>query len=371
VSDRFRTKYRLGRRVVALSAAAGLAVAGCNTTTPVKPTTASSAPPSSAASQWVDQPVTFVADRLTIYATYRHRVAPGRTPAALLIAGSGPTDRNGNDPQLPNANTLKTVADWLSEDGVASLRYDKLGSGQTGLGPYAHNVGAIGVAPFEDEAAVALRYLAAQPGVETTHLSVWGHSEGALYALLLATHPAPGDPPIQALGLLEPLSIRYLDVLQEQIGGQIQAARKADTITAAEALTMQGQLTATVADIRAHGTDTEPVPAFLSSVFNPSDVHYLAEADRFDPATLAAQLPAHTPVLLTCSNDDIQVTCAEVAHLRSGLVRSQASITMVTLTGVDHLLKVDPSRSSVNYNAILPFSPQLQKAIRVFATQTA
>jgi alpha-beta hydrolase superfamily lysophospholipase len=356
--------------VAALLATAGLTVGGCGTTIPARPITSSSVS-SSVGGHWVDQPLTFVADRLTIYATYRHRVAPGRTPAALLIAGSGPTDRDGNDPQLTNANTLKTVADWLSEDGVASLRYDKLGSGKTGLGPYAHNVGAIGVAPFEDEAAAALRELAAQPGVDTSRLSVWGHSEGALYALLLATHPAAGNPPIHALGLLEPLSIRYLDVLEEQIGGQIAAARRADTITAAEATTMQGQLTATIADIRAHGRDTEPAPAFLSSVFNPSAVHYLAQADRFDPATLAAQLPAHIPVLLSCSNDDIQVTCAEVAHLRSGLVRSDASITMVTLAGVDHLLKDDPSRSSANYNATLPFSPQLRKAIQVFAAQTA
>ena len=34
------------------------------------------------------------------------------------------------------------IADWLSADGVASLRYDKLGSGRTGLGPYASHPGA-------------------------------------------------------------------------------------------------------------------------------------------------------------------------------------------------------------------------------------
>ncbi len=71
-------------------------------------------------------------------------------PAVLLIAGSGPTDRNGNSSvELGPINTLKTLADWLSLDGVASLRYDKLGSGETGLGPFAKRIDSIGVKPFE------------------------------------------------------------------------------------------------------------------------------------------------------------------------------------------------------------------------------
>lgn len=97
----------------------------------------------------------------------------------LLIAGSGPTDRNGNSPLLPGpVDTLKTVADWLSADGAASLRYDKLGSGQTGLGRFATNPGAIGIAPFEQEAVAALNFLADQRGVDRSRLSVIGHSEG-------------------------------------------------------------------------------------------------------------------------------------------------------------------------------------------------
>ena len=72
---------------------------------------------------WVDQPVSFEIGGLTVYATYRHLVRPASFgparpgPAVLLIAGSGPTDRNGNTPLLPGpVNTLQAIADWLSAE---------------------------------------------------------------------------------------------------------------------------------------------------------------------------------------------------------------------------------------------------------------
>ena len=89
---------------------------------------------------WVAQPVTFQAGGVTIHGTYTHpSSAPaGTVPAAVLIGGSGAvTDRNVNAPGQLDRNTLEAVASWLSADGVASLRYDKLGSGQTGWGRYA------------------------------------------------------------------------------------------------------------------------------------------------------------------------------------------------------------------------------------------
>jgi hypothetical protein len=58
------------------------------------------------------------------------------------------------------------VANWLSADGVASLRYGKLGSGQTGSGTYAAHPGRVGIRPYEQEAVAALTFLAGQPQVD-------------------------------------------------------------------------------------------------------------------------------------------------------------------------------------------------------------
>jgi|HubBroStandDraft_6_1064221.scaffolds.fasta_scaffold114009_2 alpha-beta hydrolase superfamily lysophospholipase len=338
---------------------------------------ASTSTPASPGTAWIDQPVSFQAGGLTVYATYRHpAAATSHRPAVLLIAGSGPTDRNGNSALLPGSiDTLKTLADWLSADGVASLRYDKLGSGQTGLGPYAGRPAAIGIVPFEQEAAAALRFLARQPGVDPARLGVIGHSEGALFALLLAdgTDPkgsGPGPlPPVHALGLLEPLSERYLDVIADQVDAQAAAAQRAGQITSAEASSLTHALAAGIAQLRATGTVPAALPGGLASILNPANALFLSQADRYDPAQLATRLSPGLPVIITCSTADSQVTCGEVRHLLSGLGDAQANTDFVMLTGVDHVLKQDPSGSAADYTKPLPFSPQLQQALRTFVAQ--
>lgn len=300
---------------------------------------------------WVDKNVTFTAGGLTIYATFRHPTSGPSVPGVLLIAGSGSTDRNGGA-----AGNLKALADWLSGDDVASLRYDKLGSGVTGLGPYASDPGAIGIAPYEKEAASAFRFLAAQPDVEAKRLGVIGHSEGALFALLLATGHAGAVPPVHALGLLEPLSERYLTLITEQFDAQFAGESQARQAEAAVA--------SAVAQMRATGTVNGYPPYGISDVLNPSTAKFLSQADRFDPATLGAELAPGTPVLVSCSDADKQISCADVAHLKQGLNHGHADVEFLHLHNVDHVLKVDPS--GYNYTEPLPFSPQLKAALAAF-----
>lgn len=366
-----------------LGKAAFLALAGlgllsaCGQAGPVATTSPATSAPATSSTAWVDQPVSFQAGGLTVYATYRHpAAAAGRRPAVLLIAGSGPTDRNGNSPLLPGpVGTLQAIAGWLSADGVASLRYDKLGSGRTGLGPYAGRPAAIGIVPFEQEAAAALRFLARQPGVDPARLGVIGHSEGALFALLLADGTDPRGsgsgplPPVHAVGLFEPLSQRYLDVIADQVDAQAAAAQQAGLITPAQASSLRHAFAAAAAQLRATGTVPAGLPDGLSSILSPANALFLSQADRYDPAQLAGRLSPGLPVIVTCSNADRQVTCGEVRQLLAGLAAARADTDFVMLAGADHVLKQDPSGSASGYTQPLPFSPQLQQALRTFVQQ--
>jgi len=318
--------------------------------------------------KWVDEKVSFSTGGLRIYATYRHPKNDHIAFAGvLLIAGSGPTDRNGNSTEEPGpVNTLKTLADWLSLDGVASLRYDKLGSGKTGLGSFASKPNSIGVLPFEQESAAALKFLAAQKGIDKQRLGVFGHSEGALYALLLATGHAGTVPPIHALGLFEPLSLRYLDLISIQINGQLAAQVKSGDITKKLSATVSSTMASAIARLRSTGKVSANLPYGLSSVLSPASATYLYQADKFDPENLAASLPARTPVLVTCSSADVQVTCSEVSRIVSGLSTAKASTDLVRLSNVDHVLKVDPTGAATNYTKDLPFSPLLRAALKTF-----
>lgn len=336
---------RCGITIVVL-AVVGVTAVGCGSASP------SGSRRGSQAGVWVDEPVTFAAGGVTIYATFRHPTVQGRdVPAALLIAGSGPTDRNGNSALLPGpVDTLKTVADWLSADGVASLRYDKLGSGQTGLGRYTADPQSIGIDPFEQEARAALSFLARQHGVDRNRLAVIGHSEGALFALLLATGKAGRAPRVHAVGLLEPLSLRYLDLIAKQIQAQVAAARRAGRITSTDAANLKHLLASAIESLRTAGR-FPPLPSGLATVLNSSTALFLSQADGLDPAQLAGRLPPHVPVLVTCSDADVEVTCTEVEHVLAGLVKARGNTDLVRLRGVDHVLKEDPSESAASYTA--------------------
>ncbi len=343
-----------------------LVVTGASFATPAP----ASATTSTRALQWVDQNVTFQSDGMTIYGTYRHPVnSSSKVPAALLIAGSGPTDRNGNSPlENGSVNTLKTLADWFSTDGVATLRYDKLGSGKTGLGRYALDPNSIGISVFEQESRSALEFLAAQKDVNANELGVFGHSEGALFALLLATgHDGP-VPPIHAVGLLEPLSLRYLDLISDQVDASLAAQVKSKTITKSLSSKVKGIMAKAIVQLRTKGTVAANLPYGLANLLNPADALFLSQSDRFDPGVLAAQLAKHTEVFATCSNDDIQVSCKQVDHLFDGFLKSKVTLDFVYLTGVDHVLKVDASKTGNDYTQDLPFSPYLKKQLAQFST---
>ena len=319
---------------------------------------------------WVAQPVTFEAGGVTIHGTYTHpgSAAAGTLPAALLLGGSGSTtDRNDNNPRQPDGNALEAVANWLSADGVASLRYDKLGSGQTGWGKYAAHPERAGLGTYEQEAATALTFLAGQRQIDRARLAVFGHSEGGIYALLLASGLARPAPKVRAVGLLEPVPVRFLDLIQQDSIASLTREVQQGQITAAQAQSLQQALARAIASLRRTGTLPVGLPDGLAGTFNDNGTLLeLSQIDRYDPAAVAAKLPAHTAVLLTCSNADDKFGCAEVDHLAAGLSQASARLDYVHLNGVDHFLKEDISKDPAAYNQSLPFSAQLRAALKTF-----
>jgi uncharacterized protein len=337
-------------------------------TAPPTGTPPTGAASSTASSGWVETAVSFRVDQVTIYATYRHRRVPTRGPAALLIAGSGPTDRNGNSTiaGAQTLNSLRLSADQLSTDGVATLRYDKLFSGHTGGGRFTLTPTAAGVDVFTAEAAGALRYLAAQPDTDPKRLSVYGHSEGGFYALLLATGHGGRVPAIHSLGLIEPQSRRILDILRTQIHTAWAGQQRAGALTAAQVLRYERALENAIAAVRGNRAVPPGLPSAVAAIFGPNVVPYLRDDDRYDPAALAARLPKSLPVLLTCSSADAQVSCADTDHLATGLRRAGVILSYPHLTDMDHDLKHDTSRTPAGDAQDLPLSSALVTALQTF-----
>ncbi|MFE6163922.1 alpha/beta hydrolase family protein [Streptomyces sp. NPDC056486] len=131
-----------------------------------------------------DIDMTVTADNGTSLAgTLTLPVGPGPHPAVLLLHGSGPLDRDGNSPKLP-MNLARPVAEALAARGIATLRYDRRGSGA--------NPGDWRAAGFADnrrDAAAAVRALADRADIRADAIGVIGHSEGSLHAIALAARP--------------------------------------------------------------------------------------------------------------------------------------------------------------------------------------
>lgn len=320
---------------------------------------------STAAGDWVEDQVTFVADGLTIHGTYRHPAGEAAGPAALLISESGMTDRNGDNAVAGPVGNMRQLAEYLSGHGVASLRYDKVGTGATGLGPFAARPADVGSAVFTSGARAAIRFLAGQARTDAGRISVYGLGEGTTHAMALATDTSAGAPKIHALGLLQPLTGRYLDLITARVKRDTAAAVQAGSKTTEQADGVVGAWAAAVAQARASGTAPKAqLPDGLSAILNPGNVKAVVEADRIDPVAEAAHVPASTRVLLTCSDSDAQASCADLQALRAALAHTD--LTVAELRGVNHVLRDDPTDNVANYSKKDPLSPQLISALDTF-----
>lgn len=317
------------------------------------------------ATAWVDDEVTFVADGLTLHGTYRHPSGGAKVPAALLISESGVTDRNGDNNVAGPIGNMRQLAEFLSDHRVATLRYDKIGTGATGLGPFADRPSDVGSAVYTSGAKAAARFLADQPG--TDRLSVYATGEGTMHAMALADDTSPGAPKIHSLALLQPIGARYLDLISTRVTADLAAAVRSGAKTQQQADQVQAVWQAAVAQVRASGSVPARLPDGLSAIVNPQNVKAVAEADAIDPVGLAARIPAGTPVLLTCSDSDAQASCATIAPLAGALAHT--ALTKVELKGVNHVLRDDPTDNVANYAKTAPLSTQLTDALTAFVSK--
>jgi uncharacterized protein len=303
---------------------------------------------------WVEDEVSFEADGLTIYGTYRHQKDAAPRPAGLVISESGNTDRNGDNAVVGKIDNMRQLAELLSDRGVASLRYDKVGTGKTGLGPYKSRPADVVSAVYTTGAKAAARFLADQPGTDMARLSVYGLGEGTIHAMSLATDTTPGAPKIHSLGLLQPLSGRYLDIITNRVRSDASPETLATWLAAVD-------------EVRTKGTVPAQLPEGLGAILNPGNAKATVEADKIDPLALAAKIPAGTPVLLTCSDSDRQAKCDTMQPLIDAL--KHTALTVLELTGVNHVLHDDPTDSIANLAKQAPLSPQLVTALDGFVTK--
>lgn len=247
--------------------------------------------------------------------TLRLPEGAGPWPGVLLIAGSGPTDRDGNNLLLPAAiDNLKLIAQELAARGIASLRYDKRGVGESVYPGLSEE--ALRFDHLVDDAVLLARHLADDPRI--TRVSLIGHSEGALVAALAGDlAAAQGVVSVSGAGCSVPTLMRK----------QIQASLPPDLVQSALAALDALEAQQLVPD----------VPETLVLLFRPTVQPYLISWFRHDPPQVLAQL--HAPVFIVHGGADTQVPPDHAQMLQAG--RSDARVKIVE--GMDHLLAIGGS----------------------------
>jgi uncharacterized protein len=275
--------------------------------------------------------VTFVSAGHSVPGTLVRPTAPGRRPALILMAGSGPTDRDWNSPLLPGANgSAKLLAEALAKRGVIVLRFDKAGVGA--------NKAALDTATFDiyrDEARAAIAFLRERADVAADRIYLAGHSEGGMHATRAAIAEGPS---LGGLLLLSTSGRSMQSLILAQLEPQLRAAMpdRADAELA--------QIRAAMADFVAGKpvdpmtvTQIPPLQQLLTSIMNPSTATLARGMLSWDPLPEVAKVGGH--IFVFNGGRDVQVD-PEVDAKALGRANPQAELFIAP--EADHVLKHEP-----------------------------
>jgi alpha/beta superfamily hydrolase len=232
----------------------------------------------------------------------------GKMPVALIIAGSGPTDRNGDNPMMKNEG-LQKLAYGLALNKIASLRFDKRGIAES------KNAGKTEAdLRFEDyinDARSWIEWL--RKDNRFSKVFVAGHSEGSLIGMIAAHNTAQGFVSIAGAG-------RSADkILKEQLAKQ-PAVVKDSSYPIIDSLVL--------------GKTVANVPKMLFALFRPSVQPYMISWFHYDPQAEIKKLTI--PVLILQGTNDLQVT-EEDANL---LAQSNTKAQLLLIKKMNHIFRI-------------------------------
>lgn len=274
-----------------------------------------------------------------VYGTLLLPESGSKVPVVLLIAGSGPTDRDGNNPMM-KMNTLKMLAESLQKNGIASLRYDKRGIAASAKA--GEKESDIRFEDYIDDVRTWIEFLKKDPRFD--RIVIAGHSEGSLIGMIASQdNPAVGKF-ISIAGTGMPAG----QILKRQLKAQPQPIQ---------------DLCFPIIDKLAQGDTVGKVSPLLSSLFRPSIQPYLISWFKYDPAVEIAKLKI--PVLILQGTHDLQCNTEDANLLASAYPTAEK----VLIPNMTHVLKDCDSMdqatqlSRVYSETDLPLNPTLTETI--------
>lgn len=262
----------------------------------------------------------------------------GKLPLAIIIGGSGPTDRNGNQQMLEN-NSLKLLAEGLFENNIATFRYDKRIFKQMKSGSLDEKT--INFKDFIDDANAVLAYF--EKDERFSKIYILGHSQGSLIGMITAQNGADGFISIAGAGQ------KIDDVIVAQIGVQ--------------APSLRANAQDSFDDLRVNGVALNYDPN-LASIFRESIQPFILSWMEYDPKIEIVKL--NMPVLILNGDNDMQVLTSEAELLKAARPNSELKI----IPKMNHIFKKIEGDTMENTNSYnnpdLPVMPELIELVSDF-----
>lgn len=281
----------------------------------------------------------------------------------LMVAGSGPTDRNGNSTgQMLSNNSLRYLALGLAAQGIASLRYDK--RGVAGSAAAGANEAAL---TFDSYIEDAKAWLAALRLRATGPVSIIGHSEGAQIATRVAEKLSVASV-VNLCGVGRPLDELLLLQLQHKLPDKLYQQAK-DILAYLHELSLHSkdQRKSKPKLLRRFGAEhlaSPEVPPELHHIFAQSKHPFIVSRMRERPDQELATLKC--PVLIVSGDKDTQVPIEDYQRL----CKAKPDAQMLRIEGMNHMLKAvgdDSDRQNRSYFDLrIPVDNSLLDAVADF-----
>tara|TARA_B100000131_G_scaffold25775_1_gene24591 strand:+ start:498 stop:1424 length:927 start_codon:yes stop_codon:yes gene_type:complete len=236
---------------------------------------------------------------------------------ALIIAGSGPTDRDGNSGGL-KMNYLKMLAEGLYENNIASIRYDKRGIGASVMPGLKED--DLTFSDFISDAELWMDKI--MDDSRFGDIVVIGHSEGSLIGMIASQNKQPN----KFISIAGP-GITMLATIRRQLKDQPPYILS---------------MSEPILEKLEKGQTVDSVPPLLNSLFRQSVQNYLISVSKYDPLVEISKLKC--PVMIVQGTTDIQIEVLDAEKL----AESNKNSKLLIIEGMNHILKEAPENRLLN-----------------------
>ena len=263
-------------------------------------------------------------------------------PAVVLIAGSGPANR---DEEIFGHKPFAVIADYLTRQGLAVLRYDKRGIGEsTGSLREATTLN------LAEDVEASIQFLRNHPNIQSNNIGLIGHSEGGIIAPMVASR----DQAISFIVLLAAPGMTGKQILKKQNEESIQRSPITND-QKTKALNVAVQYLDYLAQTSSEGTSTEALHNTLDSIISinlaedifpqvsreemikSTNNNWIIYFLNLDPSEYLKKV--HCPILALNGTKDIQVEANSNLERIESSVKNKELLTVKKYLNLNHLFQ--------------------------------